>query len=789
MNAKKIIIRLMYAIPFLVEYIYPVDKSIHGKGVLIPACSSRLLSPVSGSVHFNSVKHDLDVKKGETVLEINYSNAEDMMTFGMRKSQINETKNEINLLRRQNELLTKLKNDTFADEHREIREDLALKERLLDDLKQPWSFFEATEKSIRIIAPEDGFILRTNKNPLDGEIVSAGQELGTFVNGNDLRIIVLYPYTELPNIGSKKEFAEIKIPGLEGHYLKMRGFPLTEPVMGGELFQLLNDTTNYMVKSSATQEKIKDSFGIIYEIKNIPIDTKLLLGQEVESVIKRPFSLLVTCWFHYSWLSWHIFINQLSREPFVAIQSGLFTIGFWLVQPYIVFSFIFSGVPAWEIRKRFKESQEAVVPKKPLSVSVVVPFYNEGLVILSTIESLARQEYPVEQIIFVDDGSTDNVFEIISEKFRLRKEKNIFFLRRGPVLKEKGRVNEVYSFEYLEKKFLLIRKENAGKGNALNCALNRLNSDFVVTLDADTILDRDSLVVLLYSVYKNPSVKVVHGRLGVMNNCVVKDGAVIKKSLPRGFIELCQVVEYFEMFINKSLYNALNSHLVIVGAFACYNAKTLKELGGFYQRTIVEDQDIAYEIHRKMVGKGNGPSILYVPQAVAWTQVPYNHAGLLRQRLRWYGGTLETMAKHKDMVFNPKYHWMGLFLLPNMWLGVFTFWIHIATDITGFLGLTFNMILFASSSVWRSLFHFNLAYFFLPWLILSHVFIILDYWFVDRKYIKTWNSPQYLIMILFSKIGYMFYNYMITYYQTVGYLKALFKKLSWDTIERKEVRT
>jgi hypothetical protein len=791
LHIKETIIKISALLPILLFYLYPMDTSVTGKGVLLPSKSANLTAPISGPLHIDFNDAGKQFKSGEKLFEVVYSDQREQLLMGLRSSRIRHVNDELDQLKRTRSVLKHIHNPSFKEELEEIKWDLKRHQKLKEELSAPQTLIEETDKSLNLLAPSDGIVIRSVNEPKEGEYVNEGRLLGRFVQGNDLRIVVLYPYEVLPEIQSNLSDVDLKIPSPSGQFQTLIGKPLTAPLMGIELWSYLQDTNSYLllVRTKENKKILEQSFGVLYEVKNGLTDCRTLIYQEVDAKIKKPRVPLIMLLLDFSKLNWNVFVKQFFKEPLVGLQCFLSAFNFWITLPFLPLTIFFAGMVPSELRKRYLQSLRACVPEKPLRISAVVPFYNEEEVITTTIESIARQTYPLEKIFLVDDGSTDNYFELLNQKFKLEKVDIASIPVNSFELTVVGKKRDIHLFKYLDKEFVLIRKENAGKGYALNSGINRVESDYVVTVDGDTVLDPDSILKLVWPIYEDLKIKVVHGRLGVMNNCVVKNGVVVEKRLPRGFIELCQSVEYFGFGIYKAFQNVLGIQTVIIGAFACFEIKTLREVGGFHNRTIVEDQDIAYEIHKKTAERSKDfRNIIYVPSAVAWTQVPFNWKNLYRQRLRWAGGSVDTLMKHSEMIFKPKYRWLSLFAMPLAWFNYVIFWLTLPLNAFGIVGLGINLYLYATSDVWRWVVHYFTIYFLVPNLLYMFYMNLYDYVYLDESYIKSWGKRQKIFLFIFARIGYFAFGYILSYFNFIGHMKAIFGKLSWDKIERKAVK-
>jgi peptidoglycan-N-acetylglucosamine deacetylase len=130
----------------------------------------------------------------------------------------------------------------------------------------------------------------------------------------------------------------------------------------------------------------------------------------------------------------------------------------------------------------------------------------------------------------------------------------------------------------------------------------------------------------------------------------------------RTFIARCQALEYTCGFnLDRRAYTRWNCMTVVPGAISAIRKSAIDDAGGLSLETLAEDTDLTLTLHKR------GQRMVYVPEAIAWTEAPETVKTLARQRFRWAYGTLQCLWKHRDMVFNWKYRALGLFSLPSVW--------------------------------------------------------------------------------------------------------------------------
>ena len=251
-------------------------------------------------------------------------------------------------------------------------------------------------------------------------------------------------------------------------------------------------------------------------------------------------------------------------------------------------------------------------------VSVVIAAYNEGKVIANTLRALLATDYKGDvEAIVVDDGSRDET------------------------------AAEVKRITAVDPRVRLLQQENRGKARALQRALSAVRRGIVVFIDADTQCQRDTLPRLLEP-FADAGVGAVSGHAKVGNL--------------RTFVARCQALEYTCGFnLDRRAYNRWNCITVVPGAISAIRKEALDQAGSLSLQTLAEDTDLTLSLHK------HRQRIVYVPDAIAWTEAPESVRTLARQRFRWAYGTLQCLWKHRDMLFNWNYRALGWFSLPSIW--------------------------------------------------------------------------------------------------------------------------
>jgi biofilm PGA synthesis N-glycosyltransferase PgaC len=255
-------------------------------------------------------------------------------------------------------------------------------------------------------------------------------------------------------------------------------------------------------------------------------------------------------------------------------------------------------------------------------VSIIVPVFNEGKILSSSIESLLDIEYPNYEILIVNDGSTDDTAAV----------------GESLVGYHKGRLGMV--------KVSLINKPNGGKAKALNAGIQYSEAQFVLCMDGDSQLTTNTLKLAMRH-FDDPAVGAVAGNVKVQNR---------KKMLTD-----LQALEYLEgLNLARSAQGFLKMVNIIPGPIGVFRKVTLRDAGFYSSDTFAEDADVTLKILAK------GWKIIYEPNAVAYTEAPATIYQLLKQRYRWTRGILQAIRKHKRYLYNPTVNFNNSFIMWSM---------------------------------------------------------------------------------------------------------------------------
>lgn len=242
-----------------------------------------------------------------------------------------------------------------------------------------------------------------------------------------------------------------------------------------------------------------------------------------------------------------------------------------------------------------------------MKISLMIPCHNEENGLARSILSALYQTRKIDQILVINDGSTDKTRRILNSF--VKKFKNIHSLQ--------------------------LKKNTGNKSRAQEQGLGLLSGDIVIMTDGDTILDPVFVenVEKVFLADGEKKIAAVNGRV---------------KSLKHNWLTACRDIDYtigFDVF--KQAQSIIGYVFVMPGCATAIRREVLTTLS-FNHDTVTEDLDFTYQIHLK------GFTIVFERSAVVFTQDPPNLSSYIRQMRRWFGGGWQNLIKYYPIVFkNP----------------------------------------------------------------------------------------------------------------------------------------
>jgi poly-beta-1,6-N-acetyl-D-glucosamine synthase len=268
------------------------------------------------------------------------------------------------------------------------------------------------------------------------------------------------------------------------------------------------------------------------------------------------------------------------------------------------------------------------------AVTVVIAARNEEAVIGLTLRGIAYLTYPGRlEVVLADNNSTDRTAEIAAE-----------------------------TAEELGVAYRRVFEPEPGKYRALNAALATVETPLVVTVDADTYVQRDSLTYLIARVTSRPQGQHI---------CACAGGLMVVNA-PDNFLTRMQGWDYRLGITGvKRMQAAYNSALVAQGAFSAYWTEDLRAVGG-WPDAIGEDIVLTWTL---MDARG---IVQYEPLAFSSTAVPMRLGDFMRQRSRWARGMFEGLRTRPPRT-QPRVLAKAVagidYLVPWLDIGIIFFWV------------------------------------------------------------------------------------------------------------------
>lgn len=335
---------------------------------------------------------------------------------------------------------------------------------------------------------------------------------------------------------------------------------------------------------------------------------------------------------------------------------------FFLGNGIYTFLMTLSLISVWLHNRRLTyqgldELRESVVTPP---ATIIMPAWNEQEIIVQSVGSILKTDYPNLEVVVVDDGSTDETLLRLINGFRLV-QMDLIYRPRLPTRPIRG-----FYMNPRIPNLIVISKENGGKPDALNVGINMCRTPYFCTLDSDCLLERDALLRLMRPIIRSPINTVASGGIvRILNGCEVKDGQVVRVGLPLGRLERFQVVEYLRSFLfGRTGWNLLGGTLIVSGAFAVFHRETVVDAGGFKHDTVTEDMDLIVQLHHWSIHRKRKIKMTFTSDPVCWTECPATLANLSKQRRRWQMGLFQTLWKYSEMLFNRKYGAIGMLSFP-----------------------------------------------------------------------------------------------------------------------------
>ncbi len=413
-------------------------------------------------------------------------------------------------------------------------------------------------------------------------------------------------------------------------------------------------------------------------------------------------------------------------------------------------------------------------------VSVVAPAFNEGATVVYNVKSLLSLTYPKFEVVLVNDGSTDDTLQKLIDEFELVKV-DFYYQEK---IKTKTVRGHYKSKNPLYSKLLVVDKENAkSKADAANAGINSTKYPLFLCTDVDCILKNDTIIKLAKPFIESKSKRVIATGAGIRisNSCEVKDGFLVKIHFPKEWYPRFQELEYVRAFLfGRMAWSQINGLLLVSGGLGMFDKEIAVAAGGYWHKSLGEDMELITRMRKYMYDHKLPFSIKYIPESLCWTEVPATRDVLIRQRVRWARGLVQTLYLHKNIFFNPKYGKTGFLIFPYFFF--FEFLIPII-ELMGVLVLIAGLFLINVNYI-NFLYLSLTVYVF--YLIITLVSILID----EIIYKNYANTKEVAVLILMAIIEPFYYHPVNVYASLKGYYNFFRQKeQSWGNMQRQGFNT
>ena len=403
-------------------------------------------------------------------------------------------------------------------------------------------------------------------------------------------------------------------------------------------------------------------------------------------------------------------------------------------------------------------------------ISILAPAFNEEATIEDSVRSLLALFYANLEIVVINDGSKDKTVEVLQRVFELVPIPSVL----EPVVETKP-LRQLYRSR-THPNLVVADKVNGGKADALNVGLNLASGDLVCAIDADTLIEPDALQRMVRPFLASANIVAAGGTIRVANGCTIRRGRVLAMRAPRHPLAGFQVVEYLRAFLfGRVGWNRMGGNLIISGAFGLFHRETVLDIGGYAHDTVGEDMELVIRLRRHGFETGGPSDADFVPDPVAWTEVPESAKVLGRQRDRWHRGLADVLWRHRTVLFNRKYGAMGWVAYPY-----FTF-VELLAPIIEAIGLVGGIIGLALGVIDIP---FAILYFLLAYgygMLLSVSTLLLEE-LTFQRYTRLRDRALLVLWALLENVG---YRQVTVFWRLRGIWKYLRGNKSWGAMERR----
>ena len=275
--------------------------------------------------------------------------------------------------------------------------------------------------------------------------------------------------------------------------------------------------------------------------------------------------------------------------------------GFAFFYPlFMAWLWIAGGI--WFYFKREYRQNDLPEPSQE-GCSIIIPCFNEEEQVRATIRYAMQTQYPLFEVIAVNDGSSDRTAEILDE-----------LAAQYPKLR------------------VVHLAENQGKAYALRAGTMVSQYEFLVCIDSDALLHPHAVFWMMHQLTSYPRVGAVTGNPRIINR-----SSILGK---------LQVGEFSSIIgLIKRAQRTYGRIFTVSGVIAGFRKTALDRIGYWRDDMITEDIDVSWRL------QFDHWDLQYVPKALCYIYMPETFKGLWKQRLRWSQGGVEVLFAYVRKMF------------------------------------------------------------------------------------------------------------------------------------------
>jgi len=461
------------------------------------------------------------------------------------------------------------------------------------------------------------------------------------------------------------------------------------------------------------------------------------------------------------------------------ITFEILTFAMFVYSAIMLFFYIFIGLysigatKTYLSKNRFTDYRLLATSPYAPSVSIIAPAYNEGANIIENVRSLLAIYYSNIEVIILNDGSKDDTLQQLIDAYKL--EKIDFYVNYQIKTKE---VRGIYkSKNPVYKKLVVVDKANGGKADALNVGVNIASKDYIVCIDVDCVLEQDALLKMVKPFMEETNKKIIAtgGVVRIANSCSIEDGQLVKVHLPKDYLPRMQTLEYIRAFLlGRMAWARMNGLMLISGAFGAFDKEIVIKCGGYDHNTVGEDMELVVRMRRYMEERNLKYKVAYIPDPLCWTEAPTSAKVLRTQRNRWTRGTYETLKTHRIMLFNKKYHILGMLSYP------YWFFFEMCAPFIEFVGFVF-LIFQASFGLIE--WNFFIA-FFCSIISFSYLYSAFSVFMEAITYNQYKRKTEVMKLLLTALTEPFVFHPFVVWAAIEGFIDLILKEKSWGEMTR-----